>query len=219
MVQDNDERVKKLVKDVIAQKCADSSHDTLRKIHHAIHIHGNKLEAVRLSGGNINYTYKVFVVNQQQNDPNNSSELQYPTVFAKLSLDHMLFLPIAKLDLQRVNNEYQILKKLSHLVPESVVMPLGCWDIMDDHHNQQITSYTEWFDDSTMLSKQFMKRNVAVDPCIALKLADIFATLHTFQISILSLTGPRKHPWEACSNILKIEFNNKQVSKPKIYQH
>ena len=165
-----DKHVKKtLLIDTITKECASSHHDILQKINEAIGA-GGKLEATVLSGGYTNYSYKVYVDND---DP----ELQ---VFAKLSFEYALWNPdkSAHYDLKRTENEYEIMKTISSKSPGSVVEPLALLDLKHDEQNMKLL-VTAWSKADEQFCNQFI--DGSVDPRIAQKLADTLATLHTIQ--------------------------------------
>jgi len=165
-----DKHIKKtLLIDTITKECASSSHNILQKINEAIGA-GGKLEATVLSGGYTNYSYKVYVDND---DP----ELQ---VFAKLSFEYALWNPdkSAHYDLKRTENEYEIMKTISSKSPGSVVEPLALLDLKHEDQNMKLL-VTEWSKADEQFCNQFI--DGSVDPRIAQKLADTLASLHTIQ--------------------------------------
>ena len=82
MLKTEDKKVKMgLFLETITKQCASSSHPTLEKINNAIGSpESGKLDAVVLSGGYTNYSYKVFVENQPE-----------LCVFAKLCFEFALW--------------------------------------------------------------------------------------------------------------------------------
>ena len=163
-----DKHMKKtLLIDTITKECASSSHNILQKINEAIGA-GGKLEATVLSGGYTNYSYKVYVDND---DP----ELQ---VFAKLSFEYALWNPDKYYDLKRTENEHEIMKTISSKSPGSVVEPLALLDLKHEDQNMKLL-VTEWSKADEQFCNQFI--DGSVDPRIAQKLADTLASLHTIQ--------------------------------------
>jgi len=165
-----DKHIKKtLLIDTITKECASSSHNILQKINEAIGA-GETLEATVLSGGYTNYSYKVYVDND---DP----ELQ---VFAKLSFEYALWNPdkSAHYDLKRTENEHEIMKTISSKSPGSVVEPLALLDLKHEDQNMKLL-VTEWSKADEQFCNQFI--DGSVDPRIAQKLADTLASLHTIQ--------------------------------------
>ena len=71
-----------ILKRVIAETAATSTADLFQKIHNVINNDGGKIEAIILSGGYTNYSYKVFVQGQPD-----------LAVFAKLSFEYALWNP------------------------------------------------------------------------------------------------------------------------------
>lgn len=169
-----DKLVKKtLLIDAITEKCASSSHELLQQINHAITSSGDrsgsKLEAEVISGGYTNYSYKVFVGDQPE-----------LCVFAKLCFEFALWNPdkTAHYDLERTENEYKIMEKISSKTHGSVVSPLGCWNLNHEGQKMKIL-VTEWSKGDEQLSNQFI--DGAVDPRIAPKIAETVAALHTIE--------------------------------------
>lgn len=155
-----------LVKKVIAEKVATSSLDLFQKIDHAVNKEGGKIEAIILSGGYTNYSYKVFVPGKPD-----------LVVFAKLSFEYALWNPdkSAHYDLQRTVCEFEIMSIMAEKTPGCVVTPLGCFDI--DHEGQKMKLLvTEWSKADEQLCNQFI--DGSVDARIAPKLASTLATLH-----------------------------------------
>lgn len=163
-----DDKLKKteLIKQVLAEKAASSSIELFQKIDRALK-EGGKIEAIILSGGYTNYSYKLFVPGK--------TDL---VVFAKLSFEYALWNPdkSAHYDLQRTVCEYEIMSKMAEKTPESVVAPLACFDIDDEGQKMKLL-VTEWSKADEQLCNQFIDGEV--DPRIAPKLASTLATLHT----------------------------------------
>lgn len=164
---DEDKKKKtELVKQVFAEKAASSSVELFQKIDHACK-EGGKIEAIVLSGGYTNYSYKLFVPGQPD-----------LVVFAKLSFEFALWNPDknAHYDLQRTVNEYEIMSTMAEKTPDCVVAPLACFDIEDEGQKMKLL-VTEWSKADEQLCNQFI--DGAVDARIAPKLASTLATLHT----------------------------------------
>ena len=164
-----DKHVKKtLLIDTITKECASSHHEILQQLNDAISS-GGKLEATVLSGGYTNYSYKVYV--------DNNPELQ---VFAKLCFEYALWNPdkSAHHDLQRTENEYEIMMTVASKTPDSVVEPLALLDIKHEGQNMKLL-VTAWSKADEQFCNQFI--DGSVDPRIAQKLADTFAALHTIK--------------------------------------
>jgi len=76
----NDKNVKKtLLIETIGKECTTSDHEILQEINKAIGGEGGTLQAVVLSGGYTNYSYKVYIKEQPE-----------LCVFAKLSFEYAL---------------------------------------------------------------------------------------------------------------------------------
>ncbi|KAL9188409.1 hypothetical protein ACHAXT_006787 [Thalassiosira profunda] len=171
-LNEEDKRIKKdLLLETIASKCASSSHDMMRKIHHAINEAGDasKLEAAILSGGYTNYSYRVFV--------DKHPEL---VIFAKFCFDFAMWNPDpdAYHDLKRTDNEYKIMKKVSAHAPDCVVAPIALWDLKQDGQQMKLL-VTEWSKGDEQFCNQFI--DGTVDPRIAPKIASTLATLHNIE--------------------------------------
>ena len=163
---DDDKKKKtELVKQVLAEKAASSSIELFQKIDLACK-EGGKIEAIILSGGYTNYSYKIFVPGQ--------SDL---VVFAKLSFEYALWNPDknAHYDLQRTVCEYEIMGNMAEKTPECVVAPLACFDIEDEGQKMKLL-VTEWSKADEQLCNQFI--DGSVDTRIAPKIASALATLH-----------------------------------------
>jgi thiamine kinase-like enzyme len=167
---DEDKKKKtEIIKRVIADyTAANSSVELFQKIAHAVK-DGGKLEAIILSGGYTNYSYKLFVPGQPD-----------LVAFAKLSFEYALWNPDknAHYDLQRTVCEYEIMKAMAEKTPGSVVAPLACIDIEDEGQKMKLL-VTEWSKADEQFCNQFI--DGSVDPRIAPKLADTLATLHTLE--------------------------------------
>jgi len=169
---EEDKRMKKiLLVETITSRCASSSHDILQKISHSIcdSGDGSKLDATVLCGGATNFSYKVFV--------DNHPEL---CVFAKLCFEYALWNPdrTAHYDLQRVENEYKIMKDVSSKSKGCVVSPLACWDVKQGGVNMKLF-VTEWSKGDEQFGNQFI--DGVVDPRIAPQIADTLATLNNIK--------------------------------------
>lgn len=165
-LEDDKKKQTELIKRVFAEKAASSSVDIFKRIVHACD-GGDQIEAVTLSGGYTNYSYKLFVPGQPD-----------LAVFAKLSFEYALWNPdkSAHYDLQRTVCEYEIMGKMAEKTPECVVAPLACFDIEDGGQKMKLL-LTEWSNADEQLCNQFI--DGAVDTRIAPKLARTLATLHT----------------------------------------
>lgn len=165
-LEDDKKKKTELIKRVLAEKAASSSVEIFQKIDLACK-EGGKIEAIILSGGYTNYSYKLFV-------PGHADLV----VFAKLSFEYALWNPdkSAHYDLQRTVCEYDIMSKMADKTPESVVAPLACFDIEDDGQKMKLL-VTEWSKSDEQFCNQFI--DGVVDPRIAPKLATTLATLHT----------------------------------------
>ncbi|KAL7529126.1 hypothetical protein ACHAWF_002848 [Thalassiosira exigua] len=157
-----------LVVDMLKEKCASSTHELFQKIHRAID-DGGKLQAIVLSGGYTNYSYKLFVPGRPE-----------LCAFAKLSFEFAIWNPDkdAHYDLARTANEYEIMTTMYAKTPGCVVAPLACWDIEQDGQKMKIL-VTEWSSADEQFSNQFI--DGTVDPRIAPKLADALAVLNTIE--------------------------------------
>eukprot|EP00984_Skeletonema_dohrnii_P032848 scaffold27727_cov88-Skeletonema_dohrnii-CCMP3373.AAC.2 len=125
---DDKQKKTELMKRVFAEKAASSSVELLQRINRACK-EGGKIEAVTLSGGYTNYSYKLFVLGQPD-----------LAVFAKLSFEYALWNPDknAHYDLQRTVCEYEVMSKMAEKTPECVVAPLACYDIEDDGQKMKL---------------------------------------------------------------------------------
>ena len=167
-----DKRVKKiLLIDTITARCASSSHEILQQMHHAINgtDSGSKLEAKVLSGGYTNFSYKVYV--------GTHPEL---CVYAKFCFEFAMWNPdkSARYDLRRVENEYDIMEKMSKTASGTIVTPLALWDVYHEEQNMKLL-VTEWSKVDEQFCNQFI--DGAVDPRVAPKIADSLAKLHNIQ--------------------------------------
>jgi hypothetical protein len=169
---EEDRHMKKiLLIETITSRCASSSHEIIQKFNHAIcdSGDGSKLDAIVLCGGATNYSFKVFV--------DKHPEL---CVFAKLCFDYALWNPdrTAHYDLQRVENEYKIMKDVSSKTEGCVVSPLACWDVKHEGENMKLF-VTEWSKGDEQIANQFV--DGVVDPRIAPKVANTLAALNNIK--------------------------------------
>lgn len=141
-----------------------------REIYQAIEANDDsELEAVVLTGGVTNYSYKLYVTN--------CPEL---CLFAKLSFAYAAWNPdrSAHFDLQRTSNEYEIMQTFSKIKPNCVVAPLACYDIEQDGQKMKllVTEYSK-------ADEQFANQHIegSVDIRLAPKLADMLAAIHNMQ--------------------------------------
>ena len=165
-LEDDKKKKTELIKRVLVEKASSSSVDIFQKIGRACK-EGGKIEAIVLSGGYTNYSYKLFVPGH--------TDL---SVFAKLSFEYALWNPdkSAHCDLQRTVCEYDIMRKMAGKTPESVVAPLACFDIEDEGQKMKLL-VTEWSQADEQFGNQFI--DGVVDPRIAPRLATTLATLNT----------------------------------------
>lgn len=167
-----DKRVKKiLLIDTITARCASSSHEILQQMHHAINgtDSSSKLEAKVLSGGYTNFSYKVYV--------DTHPEL---CVYAKFCFEFAMWNPdrSSRYDLRRVENEYDIMEKMSKTASGTIVTPLSLWDVYHEGQDMKLL-VTEWSKVDEQFCNQFI--DGAVDPRVAPKIADTLAKLHNIQ--------------------------------------
>ena len=167
-----DKRVKKLLLiDTITKQCASSPHEMLQQINQVINVSGDgsRLEATVLSGGYTNFSYKVYV--------DRHPEL---CVFAKVCYEFAVWSPdrSARFDLLRVENEYEIMEKMSKITPGTVVTPFALWDIHHEGENMKLL-VTEWSKVNEQFCNQFI--DGTVDPRVASKIADALANLHNIE--------------------------------------
>jgi hypothetical protein len=170
---EEDKRLKKiLLIETIKSKCSSSSRGILLQISNYIcdSGDGSKLDATVLCGGFTNFSYKVFV--------DKHPEL---CVFAKLCFEFAVWNPDrnAHYDLQRVENEYKIMKDVSSKTEGCVVSPLALWDVNHEGINMKLF-VTEWSKGDEQFCNQFI--DGVVDPRIAPKIADTLATLNTIKV-------------------------------------
>lgn len=161
-----------LVINTIQKKCEESNHLILQQINYAINDFGatSKLNALVLTGGFTNYSYKIFV--------DNHLDL---CVFAKLMFDSAPWNPDknARFDLARTQNEYNIMKEFSEVDSDSCVAnPLACWNVEQDGEKMKLL-VTEWSEGTEQFANQFI--DGCVDPRIAPKLSSTLMKLHTMK--------------------------------------
>lgn len=168
-----DEKMKKreLVINTIAHRSAFSSHQILQDISEAASLSpvtgSSKVEALVLSGGYTNYSYKIFVPEQP-----------HLCLFAKLTFERAVWNPDkdAFYDLQRTANEYELMKTFSKAMPDCVVIPLALWDV--EHEGQKMKLLvTEWSKADEQFSNQFIEGSI--DPRAAPKLANALAVINS----------------------------------------
>ena len=171
-----DEKMKTrdLVVNTIIQKSAFSTHELLQEFYQAAVDDStgaglNKVEAIVLSGGYTNYSYKIFIPDQ----PN-------LCLFAKLTFERAVWNPDkeASYDLQRTINEYELMETFSKIKPDSVVPPLALWDVEHDGQKMKLL-VTVWSKADEQFSNQFI--DGSIDPRAAPKLANILAALHSIK--------------------------------------
>ena len=163
----NERRAKQqiVIKTIRKHMSPTSEHEICRQIHQAV-ANGSKLSCEILTHGGTNYSYKVTVENTSL------------CIFAKLSLEYALWNPSKYYYLGRTENEFMVMKYASNVVPDSVVKPLGCWDVNQGGQHMKLL-VTEWSAASELFSNQFV--NGVVDPRIAPKLAVTLASLHNME--------------------------------------
>ena len=126
-----DEKIKKreLVVNTIIQRSASSSHQILQDINEAATsaTGSSVIEAIVLSGGYTNYSYKIFIPDQP-----------HLCLFAKLTFERAVWNPDkdALYDLQRTVNEYEMMSTFSKIKPDCVIAPLALWDV--EHEGQKM---------------------------------------------------------------------------------
>jgi len=130
---EQDKAIKKnAVRNAILQHATpDSRVSEFRMIYHAMQEAGSTLELEVLSGGNTNYSYKVYVSNK----PNIS-------LFAKVSFSYALWNPDKSqyYDLERTENEFHMMKTFAELSPDCGVTPYLC-EALD---NETMLVVTQW---------------------------------------------------------------------------
>ena len=101
-------------------------------------------------------------------------------LFAKLSFEYALWNPdkTSHYSLKRTENEWEIMNTVSKIVPDCVVKPLGCWDVLQDGHRMKLL-VTEWSSSDEQFGNQFI--DGSVDLRIAPKIAQTLAALHTIK--------------------------------------
>ena len=170
-----DEKMKKreLVVNTIIQRSAFSSHQILQAINEAANLSSatgsSNVEAIVLSGGYTNYSYKIFVPDQ----PN-------LCLFAKLTFEHAIWNPDkdALYDLQRTVNEYELMATFSKINPDCVVAPLALWDV--EHEGQKMKLLvTKWSKADEQFSNQFI--DGSIDPRAAPKVANALAAINSMK--------------------------------------
>ena len=152
------------------EESSSSTIHLFREIHQAIEANDdNELQAVVLTGGFTNYSYKLYVTNHPE-----------LCLFAKLSFAYAAWNPdrSAPFDLQRTSNEYEIMQTFSKIKPDCVVAPLVCYDIEQDGQKMKllVTEYSK-------ADEQFANQHIegSVDIRLAPKLADMLAAIHNMQ--------------------------------------
>lgn len=143
-LDNNEEQIRNnretLVLDAIAKKCSSSSFTIFKQMNKAIAVvdasslnandaFKSKLAIKVLSGGAANYSYKVFV-----------KEKPELCVFAKLSFEFDLWSldSDSRYDLERTENEFQMMQTFSMLRPEFVATPLYCLDLVEEDQNMKL---------------------------------------------------------------------------------
>lgn len=120
---DND-ATKELVLETLTAHILDSKQRELQEFAAALQ-KGDKLDASVLSGGLVNYGFKVFLPNQPDK-----------ALFAKLALSHPLW-DVAhqcKLGLGRTECEFESMNRFASLMEDApVVKPYLCLDVLGDH--------------------------------------------------------------------------------------
>jgi hypothetical protein len=112
-------RKQMLLIDTITKNCVSSLHEILQKINHAIHGagDGSKSEATVISEGYTNFACKVSI--------DKHPEL---CMFAEFCFQYAMWNPDRTIhfDLQRVENEYNIMQEMTSRAPGSAVSSLAC---------------------------------------------------------------------------------------------
>eukprot|EP00986_Skeletonema_menzelii_P001113 scaffold304_cov80-Skeletonema_menzelii.AAC.7 len=170
-----DEKIKKreLVVNTIIQRSASSSHQILQDIKKAATLSSatgsSVIEAIVLSGGYTNYSYKIFVPDQP-----------HLCLFAKLTFERAVWNPDkdALYDLQRTVNEYEMISTFSKIKPDCVVAPLALWDV--EHEGQKMKLLvTMWSKADEQFSNQFI--DGSIDPRAAPKVANALAAINSMK--------------------------------------
>ena len=170
-----DEKMKKreLVVNTIIQRSASSSHQILQDINEAANLSSatgsGGIEAIVLSGGYTNYSYKIFVPDQP-----------HLCLFAKLTFERAVWNPDkdALYDLQRTVNEYEMMSTFSKIKPDCVIAPLALWDV--EHEGQKMKLLvTKWSQADEQFSNQFI--DGSIDPRAAPKVANALAAINSIK--------------------------------------
>jgi len=144
---------------------------------------GASLQVMPLTGGLTNYSYKVCMEhnsNQQEDDD--------IVLFAKLCFPFALWNPNAtsNYDVQRTKNEFEMMKTFAQVAPGCVPTPYLCEPVDD-----KMVLVTEWCDNDEQLARQVVMDGT-LDPRICSKLARSMAKLHCMEFDPNFNTGIRK---------------------------
>lgn len=158
MVKDKEEK-KQLVVDQISEQSKSSDFEDLKAIAKALE-EGDKLEAKILTGGQANYTYKVYL----SGSPDKA-------VFAKLSFPFFQIFPDKPCPLERTEHEFSMMKTVNNLLPGSAVIPYFCMDV-----DSMKLLVTQWSPLDEQWANQFIDGSVSMK--YAKQLASILQELH-----------------------------------------
>jgi hypothetical protein len=145
-----------------------SEFEDLREIGSALKA-GDKLDAIILSGGKTNYSYKVFLEGQPDK-----------ALFAKISFSYALWNPdrSAHYDLKRTENEFKMMQWFSDKMGEGapVATPYLCVDVSTDMK----LLVAQWVPADEQWANQFIDGHV--DNRLVPKVAQAFATLSLAEV-------------------------------------
>lgn len=156
---------KQLVAEYITSKCEYYSHvEELQQIGACLS-KGSKLEVTNLTGGLINYSYKISC-----RDTDTRAEHK---LFAKLSFAYIISCPDkTPMSLDRAETEYEMLSTIQKLSPGSAPTPYFC----DDVEGDMKLLVCQWSPVEEQLGDQLVKG--AVDLRTAEKVAQVLSRLH-----------------------------------------
>lgn len=167
----DDKQIKlQLVLDEVTRLCCQSDqseHETLRTIQSQLEQGLDQLQGQCLSGGNTNYSYKLYL----ERNPT-------VAVFAKLAFPYALWNPdhSQEYDVVRTDNEFAAMQQFSALVSNApVATPYCCVPLRVDDRELRLL-VTEWAPADTPLALHYAQGHVNDD--IVDKVATAFATLN-----------------------------------------
>lgn len=163
------EEKKQLLLQAVAEHCNENAeHEDLRKIGVALS-KGSVLDAKVLSGGKSNYSYKIFVVDNED-----------MALFAKLTFRYALWNPdrSQEFSLERTQNEFDTMKLFADIMGENapVAKPYLCLKVNDETR----CLVTEWATVDEQFGNQFID-GIVDSRCIEI-CARAFAKVNLIQV-------------------------------------